>query len=620
MKRRRTNIRQRILAVFSIMLFLSFSLIGIIFNVAVGQFIRNSAASQLNAAYNNMMQFVDETEILIVRQPDGTVGAPDGALWAPPDDSGIQPNDAVRANDGSDRQPNDVVRANDGSGRQPNDVVRANDGSGRQPNDVVRANDGSGRQPGGTLGDSSDSTSATPPDDSDRQPDGASVAPNGELGAPPADSGLQPDGTIETSPDGTIEGTVGASNYPESITAPSGVFFAPPPNARNTFRISANLFLVDDKFNLQNSQSSSDEEHEIARTLEDNGERLASLRNELITTGGGAYYVSAFKAPDNPMADGGEYFIVYADVTSFIRFAASINTILIVLVCPMFVLTIFITLFLSNSITRPIKKLCSFASGIGNGVFVESGYKFIDNEFESLNVVLNNTAKQLSIYDSEQKTFFQNVSHELRTPLMSIKCQAEGVTYDLIEPKKACETILQETDRLSELVTDLLYISKIDNITTVYKTMKTDILGLIRSCAQRQETVAHKKGIKFTFDFIESEIEYDCAGELISRAVDNLISNAIRYALSEIVLSCRVNSTQITICVTDDGEGIEPDSIPHIFERFYKGSGGNHGIGLSIVKSIIQQHRGNVTAENTASGGAKFIVTLPITQERNSHT
>jgi len=285
-------------------------------------------------------------------------------------------------------------------------------------------------------------------------------------------------------------------------------------------------------------------------------------------------------------------------------------------VCFLFIITIIVTFFLSKTITRPIEIISMFASKIGHGDFSQNDFIFEDEEFESLNIALNNSAKQLSIYDSEQKTFFQNVSHELRTPLMSIQCQAEGISYNLIESKKASETILHETQRLSNLVTDLLYISKIDNITTVYETAKTDLLKIIHSCIQRQQLVAKKKGVRFIFDSDESVIEYECAGELILRAIDNLISNAIRYALSEISISCNKDQYQITVCVTDDGCGIEPDCLPHVFERFYKGRGGVHGIGLSIVKSIVEQHQGSVMAKNKTNGGAEFIITLPLTKQR----
>jgi len=300
----------------------------------------------------------------------------------------------------------------------------------------------------------------------------------------------------------------------------------------------------------------------------------------------------------------------YYDTTGIVGRA---GLILVVLVAIMFAVTVIVTYFLAKSITRPIEQLGKFALRIGDGNFMPNDFMFREKELEDLNIALNKSAKQLSIYDNEQKTFFQNASHELRTPLMSIKCYAEGISFGIIEPVKASETILHETDKLSDLVTDLLYISKIDNITTVYKTIEVDLPALIKDCAARQEAMAEKNNVHFSFDFDVEPILYKCVSELISRAIVNLISNAIRYAASEIVLSCHKTASGIEIRVTDDGPGIEPELMPHVFERFYKGKNGNHGIGLAIVKSIVEQQGGHIIAENIGeNGGAMFTITLPL--------
>jgi len=288
-----------------------------------------------------------------------------------------------------------------------------------------------------------------------------------------------------------------------------------------------------------------------------------------------------------------------------------IGIILFVLVSIMLVMAVIVTFFLAKSITRPIKKLEQFALSIGKGGFETNEYEFRDVELDNLNIALNKAVKQIKAHDSEQKNFFQNASHELRTPLMSIKVYAEGIVYGVMEPKKAGETILNETDRLSDLVTDLLYIAKIDNASTIYTTEEIDLIGLLKNSAANQQAIADKNGIKFVFDFARDEIRYSCVADLISRAVDNLISNAIRYAKSEIILTCRYKGSSIQILVSDNGGGIEAEALPHVFERFYKGKGGNTGVGLSIVKSIANQHNGYVMAENSENGGAVFTITLP---------
>ena len=388
------------------------------------------------------------------------------------------------------------------------------------------------------------------------------------------------------------------------------------PLIRADIRININAIVVDSNYNLINdhgisgSQTVSEEAAEILKILKNTNRNISALRNTLIRTAAGAYYVTAFPAPGSVSAEN-IYFIIHADVTGLLFFAAMINTFLVILVCIMFVISIAVTFFLSKSITNPIKKLGLMATRIGQGDFTPGDFKFKDEEFENLNTALNNSAKQLSVYDSEQKKFFQNVSHELRTPLMSIQCQAEGILYGIMDTKNASGTILEETRRLSDLVTELLYISKIDNITPAYEKENANLAEILRSCAQRQQSVAERQGIRITFDPDNSVPEYECAPQLISRAADNLISNAVRYAKSEIIMTLEKTQDWIKICVADDGEGINRESMPYIFDRFYKSSGGNYGIGLSIVKSIIEQHHGTVTAENRENGGAVFTILLP---------
>ena len=399
-------------------------------------------------------------------------------------------------------------------------------------------------------------------------------------------------------------------------------FMPMPPRGRDTnyvvrgnlFRIEANMFFLDDKYNLLGEQIPSNQTQEIARAVKERNLDLSGLRNERIASDDGVYFISAFYAL-NPRIIETAYLVIYADVTGLSYFASTINTFLIVLVCIMFVAAAFFAFFLSNSITRPIRELCTLAANIGRGDFTPNDYGFKDIEFVELNAALNKSAKQLGIYDSEQKAFFQNASHELRTPLMSIQCYAEGISCGLMKPEEASNTILQETARLNEMVKDLLYISKIDNITAAYTTTKTDLITVIRGCAARQQAVADKEQIRFSFDLDKQPVYCECVGELISRAVENLITNAIRYASSEIVISCHKEAGLITICVADDGHGIDSETMPHIFERFYKGKDGNHGIGLSIVKSITEQHGGSIEAENN-NGGAMFTITLPSKKRR----
>ena len=403
--------------------------------------------------------------------------------------------------------------------------------------------------------------------------------------------------------------------FPYDLLYERTISFALRTLRRNDFRIESNMFVLDTELNLLGNQHTSDISSEILEIIKNEKINLNDMRNRLMNTADGTYYVSSYYLPF-VRTEESAYWIIYADITGLSNFAYEINRFLIILVCAMFILAVFLSYFFSNSITQPIQKLSMFALNIGKGDFTPKDYKFKDKEFEELNTALNKSAKQLAVYDNEQKAFFQNVSHELRTPLMSIQCYAEGIFCGLMEPKTASDTILFESARLSEMVKDLLYISKIDNITSTYEVTNVDLVEIIHASSMRLKAMADKKNIRFSYIFNESAIFHDCVGELISRAIENLVSNAIRYAKSEITLSCCKNADNIEIYVKDDGDGIRAEFLPHIFERFYKGKDGNHGIGLYIVKSIIEQHGGFIKAENISGNGVAFIITIPCKNRR----
>ncbi|CZS02230.1 TPA: HAMP domain-containing sensor histidine kinase [Clostridioides difficile] len=244
---------------------------------------------------------------------------------------------------------------------------------------------------------------------------------------------------------------------------------------------------------------------------------------------------------------------------------------------------------------------------MGQGDFKRTYFDFSDKELVELSTVMNKSAEYLDKYDNEQKIFFQNASHELRTPLMSIKGYAEAIKYNVIDSKHASDIILEESDRLSDMVEDLLYISKIDNITKDFELVECDLREVLSNCGARQNVRAINKGIKFIYEFDEEMVLFECDEKNISKAFMNLIENALRYAKSEIKIVCKYNQKNIVVIIEDDGIGIKKEDLPHVFERFYKGVGGNHGIGLSIVKSIVNKHGGRIYVEN-GKKGAKFTI------------
>ena len=209
-----------------------------------------------------------------------------------------------------------------------------------------------------------------------------------------------------------------------------------------------------------------------------------------------------------------------------------------------------------------------------------------------------------------QQTFFQNASHELKTPLMAIQGYAEGIQAGVMDTGGAADVILEESDRMTELVEELLDISKIDMGRQRLTLSETDIRELLYDGIRAVEPIA-AGGITIVPDFPEEPVMVSCDDTQLRRAVTNILSNGVRYAHSQLHLTCRADKRHVTIRIQDDGDGIAAEDLPHIFDRFYMGRSGKSGIGLALTKEIIHLHKGTIRAYN-GDGGAVFEITLPM--------
>ena len=212
-----------------------------------------------------------------------------------------------------------------------------------------------------------------------------------------------------------------------------------------------------------------------------------------------------------------------------------------------------------------------------------------------------------------QQTFFQNASHELKTPLMAIQGYAEGIQAGVMDTGGAAEVILAESDRMTELVDELLDISKIDMGRQRLALSEMDIRELLYDSIRAVEPAVSAGGIAIVPDFPEEPVMVSCDDTRLRRAVTNILSNGVRYARSELRLTCCADKRNVTIRIQDDGDGIATEDLPHIFDRFYMGKSGKSGIGLALTKEIIHLHKGTIRAYN-GDGGAVFEITIPVSR------
>lgn len=205
--------------------------------------------------------------------------------------------------------------------------------------------------------------------------------------------------------------------------------------------------------------------------------------------------------------------------------------------------------------------------------------------------------------------YFQNVSHELKTPIMSIQGYAEGIQTDVIKNHmKASEIILSESDRMSSLVEEILFLSKIDSGYADKKHELLDINDVVCDCLNIAKQEMIKKQIDFEVHLSDDEINILGNEQQLRKMFMNIISNAVRYGNNLVSIHIIKEGKWVKINIADDGKGIEKKDLPYIFERFYKGEDGQHGIGLAIAKEVVLLHKGKIKVMN--NNGAQFQIWL----------
>jgi len=325
----------------------------------------------------------------------------------------------------------------------------------------------------------------------------------------------------------------------------------------------------------------------------------------------GTHYLSAAL---RLMPSGDMYTILmYTDISSAMVFTNSMNRILGALLAVSGVLSLLISIAMSAKFKRAIVRLCNYADTIGRGNFAESAGTFNDTEFNQLSKSMDNMSNMLQVYENNQKQFFQNASHELRTPLMSIQGYAEGILGDIFNKDEAASVILSEGQKMTDLVSELLYVSRMDSSAEIIRST-LDAQNLLYECCERVKPIAQQSGKHVTLESPPQEIAINADEEKLERAVINILSNAIRYAKSDVKVNYHMVGSNLEIVIQDDGDGVDLRDISRIFERFYKGENGNYGLGLAISRDIVKSLGGSITADNLRAPdtGAVFTIILPV--------
>jgi len=225
---------------------------------------------------------------------------------------------------------------------------------------------------------------------------------------------------------------------------------------------------------------------------------------------------------------------------------------------------------------------------------------------------------------SEQQRFIADASHELRTPLAVLRGETEvalGKTRTVEEYQESLTLIQEEAERLSRIVEDLFILARqpIESPTTLTKE-PVSLTEVVKDCARAAQVLAVRKGVRLKLENGSTSIAFNADEELIKRMILNLLDNAVKYTPEggEISLALEKHNGSAEIVVRDTGIGLSEGDQLRVFDRFYRVDKarsralGGAGLGLSIVRTIVEAHGGEITVESTPRHGSTFTVSLPL--------
>ncbi len=280
------------------------------------------------------------------------------------------------------------------------------------------------------------------------------------------------------------------------------------------------------------------------------------------------------------------------------------------------VLSIIVSYFISERITKPITEFSKVARKLGAGDytvrFKGNGYTEIENLAETLNYATIEIGKT----EQMRRDFLANVSHDLRTPLTMVKAYAEMLRDisggDEVKRAKHSQVIIDEADRLTGLVNDILNLSKLQSGTETLDVGAVDMRALVKTVIERFDVYSSRDGYVFEF-----ESEGYCVAKGDSRRLEqvvyNLVGNALNYTgeSKTVKIAAKGNGERVRVTVRDYGSGIAPEELAQVWERYYRANQHKRnvvgsGLGLSIVKSILSAHEAEFGVSSNLGEGTEF--------------
>lgn len=284
-------------------------------------------------------------------------------------------------------------------------------------------------------------------------------------------------------------------------------------------------------------------------------------------------------------------------------------------------MAIALTFILSRRILAPVRALTSAARQLGQGDFSQRVSIKDKSELGELAQTFNSMAANLEQLEKLRRNMVADIAHELRTPLSNVRGYLEAIRDGLIEPDPdTIRSIEEETILLSRLVDDLqeLSLAEAGKLRLVYQ--PEDIAKLVKQTAASWQPQMAAKGIVLSVDVPDDLPPVYIDWQRISQVLHNLLENALVHTAKggTITIAATTRGEWVEVSVTDTGEGIPPEELPYIFERFYRvdksrsRATGGRGLGLTIAKRLVEAHGGKIEVNSEPGKGSRFAFTIPV--------
>lgn len=314
------------------------------------------------------------------------------------------------------------------------------------------------------------------------------------------------------------------------------------------------------------------------------------------------------------------YYGPYFYTDNDINYLNTLNKLLLLAAAFACILSFFLGYFMAKHLTKPISRVIRTSEQISEGNFnVRVNEVSSTTEIVELTYAVNTLAEALGEQERLRKRLTADVAHELRTPIANLQSHLEAMIDGIWEASperlKSCN---EETIRLTKIVSDLSTLARYDGEIVTLNKECFDLSELIKSIEASFEKEFADKSISFETDVQTQYINAD--RDKIAQIIVNLIANALKYTSGggKVKIIAAEENREVKISIKDTGIGISKEDLPYIFERFYRADksrsreSGGSGIGLAIVKSLVEAHGGSISVKSEQGIGSEFVIVMPI--------